>query len=172
MLQTGNHINVDVCLICKNSTTPNIEVDKISYGFCNSCNHLQASTIPTQDFLATLYGSVETDYSSQDLAYVNISDSDLEARINEIAAPKVQFIKSNIEFQLDDLWLDIGSGTGDTLLAARDAGFKILGIEISPSEINLSNSRAVPTIAMFYDGSQKINQMKSAKIISIFNGLF
>jgi 2-polyprenyl-3-methyl-5-hydroxy-6-metoxy-1,4-benzoquinol methylase len=169
MLEEANHDEIVRCLVCDNLTFPYTEVDKVAYGHCKYCNHVQSSIRPSASFLETLYGSEEPDYSSQDLAYVNLSQLALDSRVDDIAAPKVEWIQSLINFDPQDLWLDIGSGTGETLLAARKAGFSVLGIEISPSEISLAQSRSVPTIPMFFDGSQKIAELKTAKVISVLN---
>jgi SAM-dependent methyltransferase len=171
MLEKDNHHEVTCCLLCDSQTSPYIEVDGVDYGHCSNCNHVQSSIRPTLNFLTNLYGSDQEDYSSQDLAYVNLSPTDLDARVKEIARPKVEWIKNSINFHPGDLWLDIGSGTGDTLVAARQFGFDVLGIETSPSEISLAESRSVPTLAMFYDGSQRIAEIMNARVISIFNVL-
>lgn len=171
MLENDNHDEVASCLLCKSQTTFYTEVDGVAYGHCKKCNHVQSSIRPTLDFLSNLYGSDGIDYSSQDVAYVNISPAELDARVNEIATPKVEWIKDSINFEVGDLWLDVGSGTGDTLVAARKFGFEVLGIEASPSEISLAESRSISTIAMFYDGSQEISEIGKARVISIFNVL-
>jgi SAM-dependent methyltransferase len=171
MLKSDNHHSVFNCLLCGNKTIPYVEVDSIVYEKCEDCIHVQSSIRPSLDFIKTLYGSDRDDYSSQDLAYVNLTQSILDARVEEIAIPKVEWIKNSIEFELGDLWLDIGSGTGDTLVAAGKFGFSVLGIEISPSELSLAEIRSIPSISMFYDGTQEIAQMKKAKVISIFNVL-
>ena len=171
MIERDNHYSVLNCLLCGSKTSPYLEVDNVIYGKCEDCIYVQSSIRPSLDFIKTLYGSECDDYSSQDLAYVNIDQSTLEARVEEIAMPKVEWVSNSIEFEVGDLWLDVGSGTGDALAAAGKFGFSVLGIEISPTELSLAASRAIPTISMFYDGTQEIPQMKNAKVISIFNVL-
>lgn len=159
------------CQICDAQTSPYLEVDRVTYRQCNNCNHVQSSIRPTLNFVKNLYGSNQQEYSSQDLAYVNLSPTELANRVEEIAVPKVEWVKNSIDFDPNDLWIDICSGTGDTLLAARKFGFEILGIEASPSEIKLAQNRSIPTLSLFYDGTQRISQMNSAKVISMFNVL-
>ena len=171
MLEKDNHYEVAACLLCGSRTSLYLKVDGVAYGNCDDCDHVQSSIRPTLNFLTNLYGSSREDYSSQDLAYVDLSPAELDARVTEIAIPKVEWIKNSINFSLGDLWLDIGSGTGDTLVAARKFGFGVLGIETSPSEIGLAKSRSIPTLDMFYDGSQTIAEIGKARVISIFNVL-
>jgi hypothetical protein len=171
MLKPENHSIIENCLICGFETSNSLEIDLVSYGLCSNCNHLQSSKRPTLAFIQNLYRSDEENYSSQDLAYVEIPPADLESRIQEIAKPKVQFVTSAIEFSQPDLWLDIGSGTGDILVAARSFGFEIQGIEVSSTEIKLAEQRLVPTINVFFDGSQQLPEIAQAKVVSIFNVL-
>jgi SAM-dependent methyltransferase len=171
MLEKANHYEVTVCLLCDSETSPYIKVDGVAYIHCNNCNHVQSSIRPSLNFLTSLYGSSDAEYSSQDLAYVNLSPAEMEARVEEIAVPKVEWVKNSVGFEVGDLWLDIGSGTGDTLVAARKFGFDVIGVETSPSEILIAESRTIPTLAMFYDGTQKIAEISKAKVISIFNVL-
>jgi SAM-dependent methyltransferase len=171
MLLRGNHTQEDNCLVCGHLTSVFLDVDQVTYGHCTQCNHVQSSVRPTSVFLNTLYGSDNEESSSQDLAYVNISTSTTEARIYEIAEPKVEWVSNSIAFNLQDLWVDLGSGTGDTLMAAKKFGFDVLGIEISPTEISVAESRLLPTIPMFFDGSQNIPQIQTARVVSIFNVL-
>lgn len=170
MLMPGNFVLTENCLLCNTLTSAYATLSGVPYGLCINCNHVQAVKRPTSEFLYGLYGSIEEEkYAPQDLAYVTLSELDLEARINEIAAPKVKFVKDNINFVQGDLWIDIGSGTGDVLVSARNLGFDILGVEISPSEISLAESRLVPTVPIFYDGSQSLPRIDSAKVVSLFN---
>ena len=171
LLEKDNYYEVFSCLICDAQTSPYLEVDGVAYGQCNDCNHVQSSIRPTLNFVQNLYGSNQKEYSPQDLAYVDLSPAELANRAEEIAAPKVEWVKNLIDFHPNDPWIDIGSGTGDILLAARQLGFEILGIEASPSEISIAENRSIPTLAMFYDGTQRISQMYSAKVISMFNVL-
>ena len=106
------------------------------------------------EFLKTLYGSSEDVYSSQHLAYVSIPQTVLDARLEDIATPKVAWVQDSITFRKDDLWLDIGSGTGDVLVAAKKLGFRVQGVEASFSEIEIAKKRFVPTTSMYFDGSQ------------------
>jgi SAM-dependent methyltransferase len=171
MLIPENHIEINRCLLCGNETFPKLTIEAVPYGMCNSCNHLQASKRPVARFLSDLYGSNDDVTSTQNLAYVDISKQDLELRVDEIARPKVKFVSENISFSQSDLWIDIGSGTGDILISARDEGFEILGIEVSPTEISIAEERKVPTLEMFYDGTTEIPSISTAKVVSIFNVL-
>ncbi len=171
MLIPENHIEINRCLLCGNETFPKLTIEAVPYGMCNGCNHLQASKRPVARFLSDLYGSNDDVTSTQNLAYVDISKQDLELRVNEIARPKVKFVSENISFSQSNLWIDIGSGTGDILISARDEGFDILGIEVSPTEISIAAERKVPTLEMFYDGTTEIPSISTAKVVSIFNVL-
>lgn len=171
MLISQNHIEINRCLLCGNETFPKVTIEGVPYGICNSCNHLQASRRPVARFLSDLYGSNDDVISTQNLAYVDISKKDLELRVDEIARPKVKFVSENISFSKSDLWIDIGSGTGDILISARDEGFDILGVEVSPTEIFIAAERNIPTLEMFYDGMTEIPSIAKAKVVSIFNVL-
>ena len=172
MLSASNHSRVTACLICGNGMSPYLEVDFVAYGHCDSCNHVQSLVRPTPNFISTLYSSeINELYSTQDMAYIDLPESALNARVNEIALPKVEWIKDLICFEPEDLWIDIGSGTGDILIAAKLFGFNVLGIETSLTELSLAEKRSIPTLKLFYDGSQKIAQLETAKVVSLFNVL-
>ena len=169
MLQCDNHYVLVFCLICDAPLIEIMEIDGMRYGECAQCCHLQAINRPSRNYLEALYGSQGIAYTSQDLAYVDVSTSVLQDRISHIASPKVDFIVENIEYEHGDLWVDIGSGTGDLLIEAQNIGFSTMGIEASPSEINIATTRGIRTLNIFYDGTQLIPELKEAKIVSLIN---
>lgn len=157
------------CMVCQQETVEILVVDEIPYAECTNCNHLQATIRPKPDFLKRLYTTSTEGQSTQDQAYVDISPIERSTRITDIAYPKVDFVSSNIEYAKQDLWIDIGSGTGEVLVCAKDFGFRTMGIETSLSESAIAENSNIENLNIFFDGSQEITQFKEARVISFFN---
>jgi SAM-dependent methyltransferase len=101
--------------------------------------------------------------------YVNLDKEQLALRISEIAKPKVDFIADVIEWSKDDLWIDIGSGTGDVLVSAKKLGFQVVGLDSSKTETNLALTRNLDARLLYFDENTQFTLFSDAKIVSLFN---
>lgn len=76
-----------------------------------------------------------------------LSDEIFAKRLENIAMPKIAFIdsvvqnlKNNQNFDFKT-WLDIGSGGGENLYAAKELGYDIMGFESDKKSLQFSNER-------------------------------
>jgi hypothetical protein len=157
------------CLICGS------EIDfwgyslMVKYFECKSCSNLQTELIPSSEALNWIYGPQDKSVSAQNNVYVDLKDSSLAKRIREISEPKIEFIHTRVDGSPGDLWIDLGSGTGDMLLLAQEKGYESLGIEVSESEIIIANKRKLKTHKEFLSSVTQVPRLNQAKVLSLFN---
>lgn len=118
-----------VCRSCKNS--PVATVYGMRYLKCARCGHVFAE-IRLEDHAAEKYYRQDTTYSA-DHAHCKT----YEYRLRQIALPKIRFVRPYAKTRRRR-WLDVGSGAGDIVVAARRLGFAAEGVEISQSSVRFA----------------------------------
>jgi len=162
-----------LCPICSSEPFDAGSVLGVSYLQCAECHHLFCSFKPTPKFLDTYYKRVG---SGQQLSYVNLDTSAKKARQEDVSNPKAEFIAKVIreEDSLNQrgLWVDIGSGIGDLLFAAKNLGFTAVGLEPDPTQADIALSRGIKTHKLFFDsGSDFPPEPGQVKVVSLLNVL-
>jgi SAM-dependent methyltransferase len=128
--------------------------------------------MPKEEYLKELYVNSEAQKSSsaQSKVYVNLSESDMSDRVRSLTKPKVDFISSFVLEEFQNLkWVDVGSGTGDTLLIASELGFRVRGIESDSNQVEVARARGVETNEIFLDETNSKNELKDASLVSFLN---
>jgi len=159
------------CPICESEEV--VEFTQI-YGFvykeCQNCQNLFLSN-PLKD-LTKLYTN-DGKESSYESCY--LSDELFYKRLEHIAKPKVGFIS---EFAGENkLWLDIGSGGGENLYAAKALGYEVVGYESDCKALAFSNQKLGQEVVKqgFLDiqncDKSLLQTIKNAGIITFFNVL-
>ena len=174
-LQNSDIENNSKCKVCNSEVDLYIEIMKVQYYQCNNCLHLQMLT-PPPDFIKSLYSSGDVNETPQSEIYCNLDLSSERIRRNEIALEKVSFIlnQTGIGHSIDKLWVDIGSGTGEILLALRliDSSFKSIGFENSIEAHQKALARGINSRCEFFDPeARKYPELENASIVTLFNVL-
>ena len=135
---------VEICPICSGrDSEPCIEVYEYPYLQCRTCRHIFCALIPHEDAIESMYAGDGNDANAQHLVYL---DEDLyQKRVDEIAAPKVSFAVRSIEREGRQVktWVDVGSGVGDLLMAAKNHTDAVWGIESDVEFVEWSLSRGL-----------------------------
>lgn len=103
---------------------------------CRSCSLLYANPFPVAESLPELYGNPERYFSGHSSAGKVAANERLLRRLRKFSSSPLPV-------------LDVGSGLGELLVAARNLGIEAEGIEISPSMVAAArrrygvNSRAI-----------------------------
>lgn len=158
------------CPICTGNRRK-LFVDIYGYPYfeCEECNHLYCGTPPSDTELKKLYSSVvnETVESSQGKIYI---DHDLfDKRVKKIASPKAEFATDLIDDR--GIWIDIGAGVGDLVIAANHMGWEAMGYESDREEVLFGLSKGAKIKHKFIDFDSDFNFLSSAKIVSMINVL-
>ncbi|WP_066389197.1 class I SAM-dependent methyltransferase [Helicobacter himalayensis] len=164
--------NLTQCPMCESA---NSEEFASIYGFkyvqCKDCENLYLKN-PLVD-LTQLY----TNDGAESSFEVYLTDEIFEKRKALIATPKAEFIDEVAQrFCFSrGLWLDIGSGGGELLWAAKRLGYEIKGFESDLKAINFSNQKLEKDAVQegFLDiqncDESLLANIKKADIITFFN---
>jgi 2-polyprenyl-3-methyl-5-hydroxy-6-metoxy-1,4-benzoquinol methylase/ferredoxin-like protein FixX len=119
------------CPICWSAQTKDIvEIYGFQYRECLGCGTAFVANPPAEDQLQAAYRS---DYYTAVNKKLLANDRIIEYRVEQIAEPKVAFVKENSTTR-KNTWLDVGCGVGEILSAAKNQGFEVLGLEANPME--------------------------------------
>jgi hypothetical protein len=167
--------NTIECIVCSSRVELYCEILKVPYYQCSKCLHLQISRLPYSDFVQSLYTSNDLNETSQNEIYIN-DDSITQIRSAEIAFQKVNFIldKTEMKHSVDKLWIDIGSGIGETLhaLSQINPNFKSIGFESSYEQHKKAIDYGVKSLNEIFDPNIRIYpELKEARIVSLLNVL-
>ncbi len=125
VISSPSKVQVKHCYVCESSRRQKAgTVYGIDYLKCRDCSHFYSNIRLSQDGMEDYYKKNQN-YSAD---YAN--PSTYRYRLKEIALPKVQFVQAYVKTKRKR-WLDVGSGIGDMVVAAKRKGFDAQGIEIS-----------------------------------------
>lgn len=111
------------CYVCSSKKSHRVSTFfGLNYVMCDKCNHVYTDR-RLDDKGLTKYYTEDSDYFNNPYTRKNI----LKLR-DQIFKPKIEFVK---RFSKGKKWLDVGSGDGTAVSAARSFGFDAEGIEIS-----------------------------------------
>lgn len=153
------------CPICSGSYEEFVEIYGYKYVECKSCGHIFMNPPITEEKVKQLYSGKEGS-SMQDHAYIN--KEVFETRIKQIAQPKVSYCNSIIDRR--GLWVDIGCGVGELLVAAKNTGWKVRGIESDAREVEFAKGYDLD-IVQDYVTVDNTENLKDANVVSMINTL-
>lgn len=157
------------CPICHSyDIRPYMKVHNFDYLLCSKCNHLFYQQQLGAESIKEIY--------NKDSAYLDmyVDESKFLERMKYISEPRVRFISEHI-FQNDPEkissveWLDIGSGGGQTLVAAKNRGFKVRGIEAGSKGQFISRKYEIPVDQLYIDAENIGSYIRDATIISLLD---
>lgn len=132
----GPHLNS--CPICSEQQALNIsEVYGFLYRECCNCGTAYVANPPSETDLCSAYSS---DFYTMTNKKLLANDAVIDYRISAIAEPKVNFVTEHLT-TLKKTWLDVGCGVGENLFAAKNKGFKTLGMETNQNEADYARQR-------------------------------
>lgn len=153
------------CPVCScEECKPFADIYKYPYAECEKCGHIFSQTPPNNQAIAALYADESDKHSTQRQIYIDAKI--FKERIEQIARPKVDYCSSIIP--VDGLWVDLGCGTGELLMAAAQKGWHVKGIETDPAEVEFGRKQGLD-IAQSDVSSLKPEHLQNAKVLSLLN---
>ena len=120
------------------STGTHYESHDIEYIICKNCGHVCGNHEETNEYIEYLYN--KSDYG--EYTYSSETKEKYDHRLNKIYLPKAQFLLEVLDNEkidkLDISLLDIGAGSGYFVSACDDIGIVASGVDMSESQVNLS----------------------------------
>jgi 2-polyprenyl-3-methyl-5-hydroxy-6-metoxy-1,4-benzoquinol methylase len=139
------------------------------YGYpyvrCLNCSHIYCQTPAAARFLEGLYSGRAKERCIQNLVYLD--ESIFNQRIGQIARPKVEFINNILAGR--GLWVDVGCGAGEILIAAKETGWRVKGIETDKNEAAFARSRGLKVIGSALTVKTVERYLKGANLVSLIN---
>ncbi|MBI5045411.1 MAG: class I SAM-dependent methyltransferase [Candidatus Niyogibacteria bacterium] len=155
------------CPICNNKQ---YQTFVIIYGYkyaeCKSCGHIFMQ--PPLDLKAVrhMYSGGKKS-SMQDKIYIN-NENLFKKRIKQIATPKVEYCNGIIKKK--GVWIDIGCGVGEMLIAAEKTGWKVFGIEPDLREVKFAKQHGL-NVAQDFITTDNAEQLRDADVVSLISVL-
>lgn len=160
------------CPVCSSENLEQlVNIQNYPYLECKGCGHVCSKYVPQADMLSEMYRGDGENANAQQQVYL---DYDLyEKRVASIAEPKVQFVSSAIT-TIDtsiNTWIDIGSGAGELLQAARATAASVIGVECDKGLVEMS--RGLGAVVRESTASQFLAEAKlgCGDIVSFINVL-
>lgn len=108
---------------------------------CNYCGFTFLKYIPTSSNIHKLYN--ENYYSNEEI--YGYRGSYYEEEKSNMFLPRLEWINKSSVYGNDRRLLDIGCGDGEFLSYAREAGWKVYGVEISKDGYDLCKKKGIET---------------------------
>jgi cyclopropane fatty-acyl-phospholipid synthase-like methyltransferase len=154
------------CPICNSSRfQPFVVIYGFTYAECRDCGHLFSQSPPNVSRVESLYEGTETE-TVQHATYVR--EDLFKERVEQIAKPKVEHVR-NIVSPRGGTWVDIGCATGEILIAARQAGWRVRGVEADTAEAEFARRQGLEIIHDYVSTSNAQDYLEGAEIVSSIN---
>jgi 2-polyprenyl-3-methyl-5-hydroxy-6-metoxy-1,4-benzoquinol methylase len=165
LLREARH-ELAVCPVCDGADLrPFVVIYGFPYVECGACGHLFSRTQPTEEIVRRMYQELGEVRSAQATLYED--DALFDRRVAQIAGPKVEHVRSVVP--VHGLWLDVGCATGEILTAARDAGWRVQGIEADPAEVEFARRKGFDVVQDFVRKDNADRYVRDAQIVSALN---
>ena len=122
------------CPVCGGSNAAPVQwIYNMEYKRCQTCDLVYLPEIPNAEKLKSIYVDTidKLEKAPGDDLY---NTDDFENRVTLICQPKVAFVLEHSRIP-DPVWIDIGCGIGDLVMAANRAGCSAKGYDIDEREI-------------------------------------
>jgi 2-polyprenyl-3-methyl-5-hydroxy-6-metoxy-1,4-benzoquinol methylase len=162
-------VELSNCPICKHADTE-LFVEIYGYPFheCRSCGHLFSKKPPTFEAIAALYTEDNKGKVLSAQAQIYIQKDLYLKRVNEIAAPKAKFATEFISKK--GVWIDVGAGVGDLVLAAKELGWEAIGYESDKQEVEFAQLMGSNVVNQFLR-PENMSILRQATVVSTINVL-
>lgn len=162
---------VERCPICGESASSCfVAVYGFHYRECGACHHLYCSNPPDAEGVKNLYTGADDQGKKTIQTWTYLDSRHYQTRVETIAAPKVAYVNGFCT-KPGGRWIDVGSGAGETLVAAASTGFEAVGLECDPAECAFARERGATVVEEFLTGSNAAELLKGAAVVSLFNVL-
>jgi len=142
-----------------------VEVFRFRYCSCDECGHLFSQTPPSPQAIEKLYAGSSDERCGQ--AAVYLDEQLFVGRVQSIAKPKVEHVTGLLPQR--GLWVDLGCATGEVLMAAKQHGWEVLGIESDPAESEFARRKGLNVIQEYIGSEGASEQIAQASVVSCLN---
>lgn len=157
------------CPLCGEARAGEVlSVHGVAYLACASCTHLYSRLAPSREAVQALYDAPEGEAPASSQSKIYLDEALFARRAALIGRPKADFVTAVVG-GVQGEWLDVGCGTGEVLAGARDAGWRVRGIEADAQFVGFARSRGLAVEQAFVTGDNSASLMRDASVVSLFN---
>lgn len=157
------------CPLCGDGVAHQVlAVHGVDYLECGHCTHLYSQLAPAQNAVKALYVATDGAAPASSQSKIYLDESLFERRTALIGRPKVDFV-AGVMGSVSGEWLDVGCGTGEVLAAARDAGWRVRGIEADAQFVQFARAHGLDVDRAFVTEHNSDSLMRGAQVVSLFN---
>jgi len=162
-------VTLEACPICgERETVLFALIHGYPYHECRGCGHIFLKEAPSPEVMNALYSARGSELKSVHMSIYG--DPHVAGiRIELIAKPKVEFVTGHIGHV--GTWLDVGCGTGEILVAARDQGWEAIGIESDVDELEFARKQGCQVREAYLTRDNAQVHIGIADVVSFFNVL-
>lgn len=153
-------LEIKNCTICNSDhVVPFCTVYDYPYFECASCGHIFLGyQISDKSIIEMYQNHLDTIYLDNDL---------FDIRVNDIAIPKLNFIKNHAPAVTK--LLDIGAGVGEIVAAADKIGWHALGLDADPVEVGFAKKRGLNVEQTFVTSENIHGIAENFNVVTFFN---
>jgi SAM-dependent methyltransferase len=160
------------CPVCDDTQTSGfVEIYGFSYRECSTCSHLFCSTPPDVASVKNFYTGAEDETKKSIQGWTYLDQKNYRKRLETIATPKVAFILKYVSPSAGHRWIDIGSGSGEILIASERGGWDATGIECDSDQCRFARKQGLTVQEGYITDGNAIELLADAKVVSLFNVL-
>ena len=166
----GRCLFLETCPICGAAQLSLfVKIYGYPYQECQGCGHIFCQTPPSPAAVRALYSEDCPDGKSVQADVYTKLDT-FSKRMERIALPKAEFI-SRRAINKGGLWIDLGAGAGDLVLAATRLGWKAIGLESDPEEVAFGTSMGACLEKVFLTEDNIASHIAGADVVTMLNVL-
>lgn len=165
----GRRLELESCPVCHSeSFCLFVEVFGYPYCECEDCGHIFSQRPPQAEAIKALYSAGDlAEKSVQADIYADLAV--FATRVEQVAAPKVRFVTGRLPDK--GVWVDVGAGVGEVVLAAQAQGWDAVGVESDPDEVAFARRAGADVREGFLSEENVAGHVGKARVVSLFNVL-
>jgi len=158
---------IEKCPICLSKQHIHlISIYNYPYNECTDCGHVFSTTPPNPQKIASLYTEDDSTKALSVQADIYTQKDLFAKRVKDITTPKVEFVSQLITER--GLWIDVGAGVGDLVLAASNNGWNAKGYDSDKSLVEFAQIMGANVEHLFLS-EKNMGTISGASVISTIN---
>jgi 2-polyprenyl-3-methyl-5-hydroxy-6-metoxy-1,4-benzoquinol methylase len=162
--------SIETLTCCPICTSANFELFLDFHGFryveCDDCGHLFGLDRINEDGLKILYSTNKSAHS-----HLYFDENQYQKCLEAIELPKVNFVADYLRPKLGKTWLDIGASVGRLVMAAKQKGWSVWGVDTDPSAVAVAQRLGLNVSNLYITQENVTECLRDVQIVSLLGVL-